>query len=113
MAASSQKGQFEPYHSHPSICDRICRKLRLTLCEKETTFASRSYSDKSAFGDKADIRDAKNRWGNLENKPWPQSAQPMSAFRCKADWALAVRAQRSSTPVVGFSNVESPRPNDW
>ncbi|HVI12330.1 MAG TPA: hypothetical protein VM822_05620 [Pseudolabrys sp.] len=25
MAASSQKGQFEPYHSHPSICDRIGR----------------------------------------------------------------------------------------
>ena len=32
MAASSQKEQFEPYHSHPSIRDRNYRKLRLTLC---------------------------------------------------------------------------------
>ncbi len=29
------KRQFEPYHSHPSICDGNCRKLRLTLCEKD------------------------------------------------------------------------------
>jgi hypothetical protein len=50
MAASSQKKQFEPYHSHPSICDRNCPKLRPTLCEKETTFVI-----SPAFVDKADM----------------------------------------------------------